>query len=92
MIKSCLQTLCSSFNSYVKYVCSVRVLAVCTFVSPATDFAKCPSVWKLVVVYLQLLDDVNTAVWNSVCFELSQKDKALFGCLEKERIQSSHLY
>lgn len=83
MIKSCLQTLCSSFNLYVKYVCSVCVPAVCVFVLPASDFAVCLSVWELRVVCFQLSDDVETAVWKSVCYNLGQKDEVLFGCLEK---------
>lgn len=92
MIKSCLQTLCSSFNLYVKHVCSVCVPAVCVLVLLASDFAVCLSVRELRVVYFQLLDDVETAVLKSVCFKLGQKDQVLFGCLKKKGNETTKFF
>lgn len=92
MIKSCLQTLCSSFNLYVKYVCSVCVPTVCMLVLLASDFAVCLSVRELRVVYFHLSDDVETAVLKSVCLKLGQKDQVLFGRLKKKGNETTKFF
>lgn len=89
MIKSCLWTLCLSFNLCVEYVCSVHALATCTFVSPMSDFAECLLVCELIFVYLQ---PPRWCEYNSVVhFDLNvvRKMKLCFKALKKEGTQNT---